>query len=522
MSNSTDLARQTIRRLIESGVSDFVISPGSRNAPLSIALHEADAKGIIELHVKLDERGAAFYALGISKATNQHVAVICTSGTAAANFHPAMLEALHANNKLIAITADRPERLRKTGANQTTDQVGLFPNITSLDLISGSKFELGTGPLHLNIQFDDPLLPKDSNDWLTGLKIAEAKGEKVNPKSLVVSGNGVLVIGHDLGTFTSEEVESFVAKSGLPTIAEDPLTFLSAIAHASAFLGDESIREYLKADYAIVIGRTTLSRSINNYVASIAKSYVIDPRISTIDTKRTATQVFFELPKLEVESLNPTWISDWQEISRITAVQIATDESWSEQSAAQTIAASIPNESALFIGSSRPIRDIEAFAKPRNGLKVFANRGLAGIDGNLSTIFGISNHFERTFAIIGDLTFLHDLTALLTPPKANLTIFVIDNNGGGIFSTLPQAGVAGFEEIFGTPQNQDLVKIISAFGIPVSKVKSSSDLNLAIAHNKTGLNFVIVEVPDRKTMAENLAQTYARISKAVRMGLNLA
>ena len=341
MSNSTDLARQTIRRLIESGVSDFVISPGSRNAPLSIALHEADAKGIIELHVKLDERGAAFYALGISKATNQHVAVICTSGTAAANFHPAMLEALHANNKLIAITADRPERLRKTGANQTTDQVGLFPNITSLDLISGSKFELGTGPLHLNIQFDDPLLPKDSNDWLTGLKIAEAKGEKVNPKSLVVSGNGVLVIGHDLGTFTSEEVESFVAKSGLPTIAEDPLTFLSAIAHASAFLGDESIREYLKADYAIVIGRTTLSRSINNYVASIAKSYVIDPRISTIDTKRTATQVFFELPKLEVESLNPTWISDWQEISRITAVQIATDESWSEQSAAQTIAASI-------------------------------------------------------------------------------------------------------------------------------------------------------------------------------------
>ena len=223
-----------------------------------------------------------------------------------------------------------------------------------------------------------------------------------------------------------------------------------------------------------------------------------------------------------MESLNPTWISDWQEISRITAVQIATDESWSEQSAAQTIAASIPNESALFIGSSRPIRDIEAFAKPRNGLKVFANRGLAGIDGNLSTIFGISNHFERTFAIIGDLTFLHDLTALLTPPKANLTIFVIDNNGGGIFSTLPQAGVAGFEDIFGTPQNQDLVKIISAFGIPVSKVKSSSDLNLAIAHNKTGLNFVIVEVPDRKTMAENLAQTYARISKAVRMGLNLA
>ena len=115
MSSSTNLARQTIRKLIEFGVSDFVISPGSRNAPLSIALQEANSRGIIELHIKLDERGAAFYALGIAKATDRHVAVICTSGTAAANFHPALLEAWHATNKLIAITADRPERLRKTG-----------------------------------------------------------------------------------------------------------------------------------------------------------------------------------------------------------------------------------------------------------------------------------------------------------------------------------------------------------------------------------------------------------------------
>jgi len=522
VSSTTDLARQVIRNLIEAGVSDFVISPGSRNAPLSIALHEASAKGFVELHIKLDERGAAFYALGISKATNRYVAVICTSGTAAANFHPAMLEARHSQNKLISITADRPERLRKTGANQTTDQVGLFPNINSFDLVAGVKFELGTGPIHLNIQFDEPLLPKDNNDWLAGLKIHEAKVEKVNPKSLLVTGNGVLVIGHDLGTFSSEEVEAFAAKSGLPIIAEDPLTFPAAIAHCSAFLGDESVRKYLTADYAIVIGRTTLSRSINTYVANIAKSYVIDPRIATIDTKRTATQVFFELPKLEVETLNQSWISDWQEISRITSEQIKSDESWSEQNAVRTITSAIPNECALFIGSSRPIRDTEAFATPRNGIKVFANRGLAGIDGNLSTIFGISNHFERSFAIIGDLTFLHDLTALLRPSTSNLTIFVIDNNGGGIFSTLPQAGVSGFEDLFGTPQNQDLVKVISAFGIAVSKVKTVSDLNLAIAHNKTGLNVVIVEVPNRETMAANLAQTYSRISKAVRMGLNLA
>jgi 2-succinyl-5-enolpyruvyl-6-hydroxy-3-cyclohexene-1-carboxylate synthase len=525
VSNATDLARQTIRNLIELGVSDFVISPGSRNAPLSIALHEAKSQGIIELHIKLDERGAAFYALGIAKVTNNHVVVICTSGTAAANFHPALLEAWHGNNKLIAITADRPERLRKTGANQTTDQVGMFPNIPAYDLVAGVTFELGTGPTHLNIQFDEPLLPNNSNDlkdWLTGFKIAPPKFDTESAKSLSVTGNGVIIIGHDRGTISVSEIDKFVKSSGLPVIAEDPLTFANSIRHASAFLTDEAIRNYLKANFAIVIGRTTLSRSINSYVALATKTYVVDPRISTIDTKRTASQVFFTLPKLEVASLNPSWISDWHEISKLAGVAISQDQSWSESSAVTAIAASVPSESALFVGSSRPIRDIEAFATPRDGIQVFANRGLAGIDGNLSTIFGISNSFERTYAVIGDLTFLHDLTALLAPPANNLTIFVIDNNGGGIFSTLPQSNVVGFEEIFATPQNQNLEKIIKSFNVKVSKVKSISDINYAVSQNETGLHIVIVEVPTRESMAKNLIDSYARISSAVRIGLNLA
>ena len=133
MSNSTKLAHSLLRQLIEVGVSDFVISPGSRNAPLAIALGEAASKEIIDLHIKIDERGAAYYALGISKASNNYVAVICTSGTAAANFHPAALEAFHSNNKLILITADRPARLRKTGANQTTDQVNIYSVVKTHD-----------------------------------------------------------------------------------------------------------------------------------------------------------------------------------------------------------------------------------------------------------------------------------------------------------------------------------------------------------------------------------------------------
>ena len=525
VSKATDLARQTIRNLIELGVSDFVVSPGSRNAPLSIALYEAKTLGIIELHIKLDERGAAFYALGISKATNKHVVVICTSGTAAANFHPALLEAWHSSNKLIAITADRPERLRKTGANQTTDQVGMFPNIPSFDLTAGATFELVNGPTHLNIQFDEPLLPdtsNDSKDWLAGLKIQPMNLEVESPKSLSVSGNGVIVIGHDRGTIDVADIEEFIKVSGLPVITEDPLTFSKAVGHSSAFLSDEVIRNYLKPDFAIVIGRTTLSRSINSYIALAEKTYVIDPRISMIDTKRTASQIFFALPKLEVTSLNPSWISDWCETSKLAASAILGDQGWNEQNALAAIAAGIPNGSAFFVGSSRPIRDIEAFAAPRNSINVFANRGLAGIDGNISTIFGISHNFERTYAVIGDLTFLHDLTALLTPPANNLTVFVIDNNGGGIFSTLPQAGVKGFEEMFGTPQNQDLEKVLSGFKINVTKVKSTSDINHTISQSKSGLHFVIVEVPSRQSMAENLRETYSRISSAVRIGLNLA
>ena len=522
MGNATDLARHTIRKLLEAGVKDFVLSPGSRNAPLSIALYEASSRGYVNLHVKLDERGAAFFALGISKASDKYVAVICTSGSAAANYHPALLEALHSNNKLIAITADRPERLRRTGANQTTDQVGIFPNIRCYDLIAGSDFELTSGPIHLNIQFDDPLLPSNGEDWLSGLAIAESKDEVIKSKTLAVTGNGLIIIGHDRATLSVLQVEKFIAASGLPVISEDPLSFKSAISHASAFLTDEKIQEYLKPDFVIVIGRTTLSRSINKFIDRAANIYVVDPRISTIDTKRTATQIFFELPKLDINSLNPTWISDWNETSKIAAGEIAKLGEWSEHLAISTIASQLPDGSVLFTGSSRPIRDLEAFAKPRNGIKTFANRGLAGIDGNLSTIFGLSNEFDRTFAIIGDLTFLHDLTALLAPPTTNLTIFIIDNNGGGIFSTLPQANVVGFEEIFGTPQNQDLMAIISGFGLKAIKVKTVSDLKLAIAHNTTGLNFVVIEVPERRTMAANLAEIYSRISSAVRIGLNLA
>ena len=164
-------SRKVIRDFIEHGITDFVLSPGSRNAPLSIALYEAEQRGLIDLHIRIDERTAAFFALGITKATQHPAVVICTSGTAVANYYPAFLEAHHSNLPLIVLSADRPERLRGTGANQTTNQINLF---NCGRFFKNDEYELhATGPTHINLEFDEPLLSDDHSNWLSGLEERE-------------------------------------------------------------------------------------------------------------------------------------------------------------------------------------------------------------------------------------------------------------------------------------------------------------------------------------------------------------
>ena len=518
--DATQLARGIVRELLELGISDVVLSPGSRNAPLSIALYQAAKKGFIDLHVRIDERGAAFFALGLAKASDNYVAIVCTSGTAAANYHPAVLEAHHAQNKLLVLTADRPARLRGTGANQTTNQTNIYGDVKSHDVASPIAIAplLVGGPVHLNIQFDEPLLPSDDNDWLDGLEIEMAAALPELDGELHVTEGTVVVIGHDRGTFEAELIHDALLGADVPVIAEDPLSFPGALPHAALFLADEHVRERLRAKTVVVIGRTTLSRSINAFIASAEKVIVIDPRMADVDVHRSAAQKFFTMPSIVGESS----ATDWWNAAEATAEIIRSDATWSEQNALRTISESIPDGTSLFIGSSRPIRDIEAFADIRDGVSTFANRGLAGIDGNISTAFGIAFEFENNFAVMGDLTFLHDLSALGNVPDVNLTLFIIDNNGGGIFSTLPQAGVAGFESIFGTPQNVDLQRVIAGFGLDVEKVKTASDIERITNHPQSGVKFVVVEVPTRETMASELKSLYQSVSRAVRIGLNLA
>ena len=485
---STELARKVVRDFIEHGITDFVLSPGSRNAPLSIALYEAEARGLVDLHVRIDERTAAFFALGITKATQHPAVVVCTSGTAVANYYPAFLEAHHSDLPLIVLSADRPERLRFTGANQTTNQVNIF---NCGRFYSGDGYVLHVdGPTHINLEFDEPLLSDDKSNWLANLEEKELVEADVTTELFEVpSGRGIVIVGHD-----GIDVAEFAENLGVPVVAENPLSYPDAVTHASLFSAK------LEIDWAVVVGRTTLSRSTNALIAKARDVYVIDPRAAKIDPKRSATKIFSDVPTIVGKAESWKIESDFIEI-----------DGWNEPAVAQCIAANLPYGSTLYVSSSRPIRDLEAFAEPREGVEVFANRGLAGIDGNISTALGIASKRECTYAVVGDLAFLHDLTALVNQENIKLKLIVINNDGGGIFSTLPQAGVAGFEKIFGTPHGQDLFEIAGAFKLPVTEIDDLKTLK-QFMDPPVGFEIGILQMPSREENAALIKELAQRIN----------
>ena len=523
MNESTSLARVIVRQIIEAGITDVVISPGSRNAPLSFAFFAASQKGLIKLHTRIDERTAAFFALGLAKASNRAVPIVCTSGTAVANYHPAVLEAHHTNTPLLVLTADRPARLRKTGANQTTEQARIFgKSVRYFSDISGAVFpmelplySLASGPVHLNVQFEEPLSADTDSTWLDEIKVAprNVKSTKAPSVLKVKSERGVLIVGHDRGGFTVEEVNKFADQLGWPLLSEDPLSLKNAIAHASLFLGSTAIAKELTPKTVIVIGRTTLSRSINTFIASADKQIVIDSRIATVDTDRYADKRFTQIPTLESNQSDSEWLDKWQKFSVRTAKELEKISQWSEPVLARTIAATIKTGTTLFVSSSRPIRDIEAFADARSDIETFANRGLAGIDGNISTAIGIATARKATVALLGDLSFLHDLTGLIHAEKPNLLILVIDNNGGGIFSTLTHRGSDGFESIFGTPHDLDLSAVANALKIKTSTVNTVDQLTKELFQPIDGLRIVIAQMPDRESNADLIKQVHSSLQK---------
>jgi len=529
MNPTTVLAEVIVDQLILNGVREVVVAPGSRNAPITMAFFRAYQAGRVRLHSRIDERSAAFLALGISKASNLPAVVICTSGSAAANFHPAILEAHHSEVNLIAITADRPARLRNTGANQTTNQVSIFGDAVnvSLDIFAPLKPEVGqvakwraeistalfeNGPIHLNVQLEEPLL--GGLEWVeplsNGIPEVEEKIEALAHPLGKYETRGVILVGHDRAAIPMTDIELLSENLGWPILSEDPLSSEKVIPHTSLLLGNASRRELLKPKIAMVIGRLTLSRSLNSYLELADYKIIVDSRIAEIDTARSGDEIHLTLPEATQQKSDQEWMQLFIKTSTEIHGKVLTHlTGWSEPAVVNEFVSQIPKESTLFVSSSRPIRDIESFATPRVGLETFANRGLAGIDGNISTAIGIALNRKNTFAVIGDLAFLHDINGLLLGPEEvqpDLIILVISNDGGGIFSTLPQNGVAGFERIFGTPHGRSIAKVAESYGIPAIEVRTFEALGAQIARDTKGIRVIVALMPDRESNAKLLKQ----------------
>ncbi|MCT2585638.1 2-succinyl-5-enolpyruvyl-6-hydroxy-3-cyclohexene-1-carboxylic-acid synthase [Actinophytocola gossypii] len=510
MNPSTAQASVITDELVRCGVEHVVVCPGSRNAPLSMALFEAARSGRVTLHVRVDERAAAFLALGLATGSARPVALTCTSGTAVANLHPAVLEASHARVPLLLLTADRPPELHGTGANQTVDQRALFgPAAGAVEFPVAERrpgqqavwralvcravahAEQG-GPVQVNVPFREPLVPTfephwpdsldgrpDGRSWTTVAPAATPVSRVDFPlpaRTLMVLGSG--------SPARARAAAAVAAIAGWPAVAEPP-------AHAAALSGGANVLrrgtlllsadlpDTLRPDAVVVVGRPTLSRAIGR-VRTQAPTYVIDDAPAWTDPQHLAVQVrtWLDLDDMpHVADVDPDWLPAWRHAD--TNAHTAVDKLLDEQEwptglhLAADVLATIPTGTNLFLGSSNPIRDVDLVAEPRSDVAVFANRGVAGIDGNTSTAAGIALATARpTYALIGDVTFLHDVNALLLgpqEPRPDLTVIVNNDAGGGIFSLLEQGAAEhqeSFERVFGTPHQADLAALCAGYGIP--------------------------------------------------------
>jgi 2-succinyl-5-enolpyruvyl-6-hydroxy-3-cyclohexene-1-carboxylate synthase len=532
-SPSSDLARALVAALVSAGVREIVVAPGSRNAPLSFAAYDAAEAGSVRLHTRLDERSAGFLALGLSK-VGSRAAVICTSGTAVANLHPALLEAAHAGVPMVAVTADRPARLRGTDANQTTDQVGVFgPLIPTLDLagpdivrdvLALSRPEIGRKrhglPLHVNVQLDEPLVPGER--W-TGAPSERAE----RPRGPFLGGDGevttlpagprtVVVAGDDAGP----PARLLAQDAGWPLLAEPS---------SGSRTGDHAIRCYRllldgplgqQIERVVVYGHPTLSRPVSRLLARDDLEVRAAPTPGR-DLRR-AFPVAGTFERARASGPDTTdWLDRWRQADAALARDLdrllAAEPDLTPYDVAGAVARALPAGGLLVVGASSPIRDLDLMV-PRYDVgdrrKVIANRGLSGIDGVVSTAIGaaLGRDSTRSLALLGDVTFLHDGNGLLLgpgQPEPDLTIVVVNDDGGSIFAMLEQGApehADRYDALFGTPHGVDLASLCAATRTPHLRVTSRPELEQALASPNGG-----IEVVEAVVRRDNRRELDARI-----------
>jgi 2-succinyl-5-enolpyruvyl-6-hydroxy-3-cyclohexene-1-carboxylate synthase len=546
---STALATVLVDELIANGITDAVLAPGSRNAPLSLALADADATGRIRLHVRIDERTAGFLALGLAKGSGRPVPVCTTSGTAVANLHPAVLEAHHAGVPLVVISADRPPRLRDVGANQTVDQTRLFgPTLRFFHEFglpgraSGQNAPWRSmlcralahataatggmpGPVQLNVPLDDPLLPDldPAADWpesLAGAGVPWTAYPEVSrsgpPVPAPAAGERVLFVA-DL----THPAADAIAHAGFPVVSEaGGAAGRSVLAAGLHLLADPPFLAAHRPERVVVLGRPTLYRSVQRLLGDHAVTVdVVAPPTHAADPTGRARTISPALAAFD-DPPDPTWATAWQQANRAAGTVVRQILSGVDLGAspklAATVVAAAPGGSDLVLGSSQSPRDVGLFAPARAGVTVHANRGVAGIDGTNSAAVGVALATARpTTALVGDLTFVHDLTGLVVgphEPRPELTIVVSNNDGGAIFGTL-EPGEPGreryFERVFGTPHGASLGLLAEGAGAEHLLVTEPSELTELLAA-PDGLR--VVEVP---TTRSDLREFLARVRSAV-------
>ncbi len=525
------IARAVLQHLYASGLRDVVLSPGSRSAPIALAAFAAHTNGDVRLHVRIDERSAAFLALGIGIGSRRPVAVVTTSGTAVGNLMPAVMEAHHTGRKLIVVSADRPARLRGTGANQTTLQAGLFgtfapchdlpPDASEDDVAAAVGAALAAvGPVQLNVQLDGDLLPNDPDPdtWWhrpvgAGVLVPLGGGrsdtelvEEVDREVLPIGPRTVVVAGDGAGPGARLLAEA----AGWPLLAEPT---------SGARIGRQAIRTYRPLlgtglrddiDRVVVVGHPTLSRPVANLISdrSIEVVAVRGPDGTATDPGRVA-RVVDVVPRVEAAD-DPAWFERWVRADAQLSARIDTElvgPGLSPLRVAQIVCDAVGADTSLVVGSSQPVRDLDLMGvpwPPHEHRFVVGNRGLAGIDGVVSTAVGIAlgrPKASRTIAFMGDLTFLHDTNGLLigpSEPRPSLTLVVLNDDGGAIFSTLEQGDrryAAAFERVFGTPHGTDLAALCAAHHTAYERVTEPARLRAALAEEPGGIRVLEVPVP---------------------------
>jgi 2-succinyl-5-enolpyruvyl-6-hydroxy-3-cyclohexene-1-carboxylate synthase len=556
-------AAALIDELVASGMRHACVSPGSRSTPLALALERHAG---VTVHVHLDERSSAFFAVGLAKALRRPVAVACTSGTAAAELFPAVIEASQARVPLFLLTGDRPPRLRGTGANQTIDQLRLFgayPRAYLSPPVPGSGDDalawrrIGReavaasggpqpGPVHVNCSFEEPLVPTGLVVDVPERDTARVERSDRNPEPLAAdvdraarelsSARGVVVAGSNWWVAPGE-VALLAQRLGWPLLAE-PTSGLRrpewALAAGQSLIASTAFVEAHRPDLVLQVGATPTTRASQAFVAAARRLLVVDlfhpdpdpERRATwrlaADPDRLASELVGRLQPLEPASGG--WLASWQDADArarraMDEVLDATDEP-TELSLARDLAASVPEGGTLFVGNSTPVRDLDVAMAPRDGLQVVANRGASGIDGLVSTALGIATAGTGpTVALIGDLSLLYDAGALLWNGQrllSDLLLVVPNNRGGAIFGSLDQRDLPERDRLFITPQDVDLAALSAAAGVGHVRLERTSDLANVVGEARAAGGIRVIEVP---TPAERSRRQRIDVRAAVDIAL---